>query len=285
MSARPPSDNPPPGPRRGLIGMLGQATSIIGICALVSAIVPFAGVGVVSLLSQRGSDGTWIRWSNIGETFGAINSILSGLALAALVVTFWVQYREFREQHAELAMQRASVHGAQSELFRSAEANLRKLHIELIKLSLDDEDLAAVWPANPDTPRRRHRQHLYANLIYQHHLLTLRIGEYQAEQVRSSLRHLFTSRPMRAYWRASAPHRTALLPGTQEHEFAQMVDSICQEHESAPAPNHSVSGQHAYTSNTNRPWPTLNRRTQAPMGPRRIRAPRYPVSRRRASRD
>ena len=256
----------------------GRAVILVGICALVFAIVPLAGISVASFLAQRGSDSTWSRWSNVGETFGAINSVLSGLALAALIVTFWVQYQELREQRAELAMQHQSLKDAQTELYRSAEANLRKLHLELIKMSIDDPDLAGVWPnTTPEISYRQQRQHLYANLIYQHVLLSLRISDYPIDQVHNSLRNLFSSQVMRDYWKTASTYRAALVPGSREYQFAALADEICREYERVLVSNNSIPGQRRRLQVPDRQWRLLNLRSPSRTRSARFTVTRYPA--------
>ena len=69
---------------------------------------------------------------------------MSGLAVAALVITFWLQLQELKAQRTELCQQRELLGNAQAALHRSAEADLRALHGNLTKMAIDDEDLAEV---------------------------------------------------------------------------------------------------------------------------------------------
>ena len=49
-----------------------------------------------------------------------------------------------------------------NELRRSAEADLRMLHMELIKMSIADPQLAEVWPEfTPNLSPGQNRQYLY----------------------------------------------------------------------------------------------------------------------------
>jgi hypothetical protein len=203
---------------------------------LVTAILT-AGLAIVALLSQHGSTAMWIRWSNIGQAFGALNSVVAGFALVALVVTFLAQLQEFRAQRAELAVQRESLRLAQSDLHRGTEAELRKLHVDLLKMAMNDSQLAAVWPAlKPGLSRERNRQYLYANLILQHAWLMVRISDYTEAEMQSNLRYLFTSPLMREYWQASARNRSAILvSGTDEYRFAEVADEICAEYQAVLA--------------------------------------------------
>src|SRR5947208_2696863 len=111
------------------------------------------------------------------------------------------------------------------------------LHIELIKMAMNDEQLAAVWPPFETDPSiERNRQYLYANLVYQHTWLCLRISDYTDLEVESLLRYLFTSQVMRDYWRAASNARKySLVPNTPEYTFAQRAEKICLEYEAVLA--------------------------------------------------
>jgi hypothetical protein len=200
---------------------------VIGSATLVAAIL-FAGIGIAALVGSGGTTDTWNRWSAVGQSFGLINSVFSGLAFVALVVTFWMQFRELQMQRIELYMQRDAMTKSHNELHRSAEADLRMLHVELIKMSIADPQLAEVWPEfEPGLSVERNRQYLFANLVYQHFRLALQIGDYTDDEIRSNLRYMFSSPVMRAYWAASAHTRGAIvLPETEEGRFAQLAEHI-----------------------------------------------------------
>jgi hypothetical protein len=70
---------------------------IAGTVAL-TAVTLLAGVGVAELLGQRGSPDDWSKWSDVGQTFGVVSSIFSGLALVSLMVSARVQFREMQEE-------------------------------------------------------------------------------------------------------------------------------------------------------------------------------------------
>ena len=221
----------------------------IAASALVILVILLVGLGVVTSLQGLDTPNEWAERANVGDSFGVVNALVSGLALAALIVTLWLQSRELALQRTELAMQRVSLNESRVELHRSAEASLRMLHVDLIRMSIDDPTLAAVWPPlDPGVGHEKERQYLYANLIYQHMWLSLRISDYTDEQVQNRLRYLFTSSIMREYWRAAAKARMSLIPGTAEYIFAEAADRICGEYEdllAATRATGSASGQEA----------------------------------------
>jgi len=214
---------------------------------IVTAVTILAGVGVAALLSRQGGAAEWSKWSDVGQTFGALSSIISSLALVAVIATARVQFREMRHHRNELEQQRRSLADNHRELRRAAESNHGMLHLEILRMSIEDASLAEVWPPYvPNLPAGLNRQFLYANIIYQFHWTSLRVGNYTDEQVIASLRYLFTSKLMRDYWRAAAYARTSLEPGSPEFLFAQQVDEVCREYEAVVA-SASSAAEHGTT--------------------------------------
>jgi hypothetical protein len=213
---------------RGWLAANRLAAWLVGLCIL-AVITLLAGVGVAALLARQGASADWSKWSDVGQTFGALSSIISGLTLVAVVVAA-------RAQSRELERQRHFLISNNSELQRTAEANLRTLHLEILKMSIQDPMLAEVWPEYaPGLPADLNRQYLYANVIYQFHWTSLQLGNYSDEQASSIHRYLFTSPLMRSSWHAAAPARRSLSPGSAEFVFAQKVDEICREYDAVAA--------------------------------------------------
>jgi hypothetical protein len=170
----------------------------------------FVGLAASSMIADTAPDPAWAVRANVGEAFGVLNAIFSGLALVAVVVTFWMQFTELRSQRAELALQRDSLIQTQAELHRSAEADLRHLHLDLVKMSISDPELAMVWPKVTSSPER-HRQFQYANLILQHAWLQLKTTDYSEAELQSTLRYLFSSPILREYWITTKEFRNRIL--------------------------------------------------------------------------
>jgi hypothetical protein len=203
-----------------------NAAAWTGGSVLLVATVLVVGVGLVAVLGEVAHKGTWDLWSSIGQAFGVLASVLSGLALAAVVIVFRAQQRELIQQQAELALQR-------HELRCSAEANVRMLHVHLIAMAISDPLLAAVWPSpSAAATPERHRQYLYANLILQHARQHPLLVSYTEEQFARNLRYLFASPIIREFWRSTAAAREQLLvPGTEEFTFVEHADVICAEYD------------------------------------------------------
>lgn len=206
------------------------------VVVVLTFMVLLAGVGLAALLGRQGNEGDWSRWSDVGQTFGVLSSIISGLALAALVVTSRVQFHELQESRRELERQRQLQMQSHAELQRTAEATRGQLHLEILKLAIDDPQLAEVWPPfEPGLSVKQNRQYLYANIIYEFQQTWMRVGGHGDEDVLSTMRYLFTSPIIRDYWKVAARARASLVPGTEEYVLAQKVDELWQEYEAVVA--------------------------------------------------
>lgn len=210
------------GARRGRLARFSNWLAAV-VAAILLAVL--SGVGVAAVLGNHGAAEDWSRWSDVGQTFGVLSSIISGLALVAVVTTARVQFRELQ---------------------RSAAADLSMLHLEILKMSINDPQLAEVWPAfRPDLSVESNRQFLYANIIYQFHWTSLKLNKATDEQVLGSMRYLFASSIMRKYWAAAERARTSLEPGSPEHAFARKLDEIYRDYETAVA-----AADHGYRRRT-----------------------------------
>ena len=190
-------------------------------------------VGITAVLALALGSGLQARMGELGQIFESVNAAFSGLAFVALVVTFRLQYDELRLQRAELENQHEAMDKSQSALRRSAEADIRALHMQLVKMSMDDEDLAAVWPQymGPISPVQS-KQNKYANLIIQYQRIIYEQGLFDADDIKGVMRYLFTSPFIREYWRGHvAPRELMQIGKPAEVEFDQIVDSVYQETE------------------------------------------------------
>lgn len=208
------------------------------IAASLAAVgmVLVAGLVLVALVAQTGSTDTLNRWSSAGQAFGVLTAVFSGLALAALVITFGLQLQELKAQRIELCQQRELLGEAKAALHRSAEADIRALHTNIVKMAMEDTDLAEVWPPlQPGLRPRRNRQYLYANLILQHIWLNIQIGVLTEAEMRNHLRYVFGSPIMREYWAATRTTRArTLVPDTPEFAFSRVGDEVFLELGGAP---------------------------------------------------
>jgi hypothetical protein len=188
-------------------------------------VITFVSAGVSAVLATVPSTGPGNRTGALGQILESVSAAFSGLSFIALVVV------AFRLQCAELRSRHQAMEKSQSALHRSAEADIRALHVQLIKMSLDDEDLAAVWPQyQGPVSAVRSKQNKYANLIIQHQRMLYELGVFDRDDLISMLRYLFTSPLIRGFWEGRMVARRVLttVPG-RETEFDEIVDIAYRE--------------------------------------------------------
>ncbi|MFC7483403.1 DUF6082 family protein [Luedemannella flava] len=149
-------------------------------------------------------------------------------------------------QRAELRLQRAATERASGELRRSADAGMRMLHFELLKMSIEDPALAQVWP---DATPRGGRPAPAPDDVREPGLPARRARDHVEQPDRRAdpgvLRYLFASEVMRRYWATgAAARRQTQVPGTESWRVARIGDEVCEEYghsdggtgEGAPVP-------------------------------------------------
>ncbi|MFL6116060.1 MAG: DUF6082 family protein, partial [Catenulispora sp.] len=167
----------------------------------------------------------------LGQIFESVNTVFSGLGFIALVVTFRLQYDELRLQRQELASQRHAMNRTQKQLRRSAEADIRARHVELMRMSMEDGDLAEIWPEyRSGTTAKCEKQFAYANLVVQHQRMLYNLGVFAKADVHAFFRYAFTNQIMRDFWEARMVARQiAVHHRSAEWKFDNLVDKVYKE--------------------------------------------------------
>ncbi|WP_217237396.1 DUF6082 family protein [Streptomyces sp. AC555_RSS877] len=165
----------------------------------------------------------------MGDYFGGVSAVFSGMALLLLVATLLLQQREIRMQRHELALQREELASSRDELHRSAESDLRALHIELTQMAMDDPALAEVWNDFPGVSRQTLRQNLFANLTFSHYLLVYRWGGITEEELLARAGTLFQSPAFARYWEASRSAKDVLPPDSDEGRLFRIFERAIRE--------------------------------------------------------
>src|SRR6266487_4381663 len=190
-------------PRRGTLGNTLRTVAWLAFALLFAAIVLGAGVVLAGLVVDQARPNDLRIWADLGQASGAFSAIAAVAALGAFVFTFAAQQREAREHRAELRLQRQALANSESELRCAAETGLSTFHFRLLSLSIDNANLAAVWPTTePSLPEHVNQQHLYCTLMLEGIWLNARVGRFNEADVRAAVTYLLTSPAFRSYWQA-----------------------------------------------------------------------------------
>ena len=124
----------------------------------------------------------WRRLSDVGQAYGGISAILSGLAFCGIAGSLLLQWRQVRQA------QMAAVH---------------ERHFELVRLAIEDTDLRAPGPAAPAGAEAK--QWVYFNLWVAHWAMRWDIRALGRQEARKQLATLFYDDAASRWWLACGP--------------------------------------------------------------------------------
>ncbi|MGW5738125.1 MULTISPECIES: DUF6082 family protein [Streptomyces] len=200
------------------------AAAAAGIALVGTASVIFSGWLARGAEAASGSRQTAEERSALGDYFGGVSAVFSGVALLLLVVTLLFQQRELRLQRRELSMQREELISSRTELRRSAEADMRNLHVQLTQMAMADPSLAEVWTKHEAGSDDTRRQHLFANLVFSHFALALSWGSYSEDDLVIYARDLLGNPAFLRYWNATRALKSQLPPESPEGRLFRVFD-------------------------------------------------------------
>jgi hypothetical protein len=191
--------------------------AVAPIVITVAALATVASILVPTFALAALDDPTLERWSLIGQAVAPVGVLYSGIALFAIMLTLVVQRHDLHNQRESLAV-------ALDEQRRSSEIALRSLHVDLIKIALDDQELAEVWPPlAPGVPETR-KDH-YCNLILNLQKVAFEAGTIEEVELRGALAYLMRSPDMRRFWTKVRATRAEITEGdAAEDFFTTLVD-------------------------------------------------------------
>jgi hypothetical protein len=183
---------------------------------------------VLGLLS--GDSSYWTRLGNIGQTYGAASTLISVLALTGVAGSLFFQAREAKANRDQA---------------------LRSLHLDLMKMAMEDETYARAWgPFFDNGDHQAQRQHMYVNLIIEHWRMMCEFGSMTEEHLRSVAHVVFQGEPGRRFWANGRELRMRSSGSAFERRFHQVLD---EEYRKALAEGPAVavpvrqSGEHRQT--------------------------------------
>ncbi len=162
--------------------------------------------------------------SHFGDMFGAVNALFSGLALAGVIYTIYLQRNELKLQRDELRLQR-------EEVSKMASGQIRHLHISLLTLAIEKDELSEVWTGKGNE-KPSFSQRTYANLILSHWEMMYSEGLLSPEQTKILLIKYFKrSRYFRILWEETFEFREAMasLGDKSRKDFVKYANESYQE--------------------------------------------------------
>jgi hypothetical protein len=157
---------------------------VAALAAIGLVVLSPLGLGVL----DEAGDRDWRRLSEIGQTYGAVTALLSVLALGGVVGSLVLQSRASR-------LDRELAH--------------RTIHVELMKMAIDDPTLLRIWGRwGTETPENQ-RYYAYINLFVSFWEMAYDARIRTSEELAASADGLFASELGRSFWKDRGASRVA----------------------------------------------------------------------------
>jgi hypothetical protein len=174
---------------------------LFGLAATLVLVTIVASPVLFGHLSTRTRD--WAYLSAVGQAYGGVSAILSGLALCGIAVSLVLQRQQALGDRIAATSQR---------------------HFDILRLALDDPTLAKVLA--PELATSAHvREQIFANLVLTFWYRSWRQRVINEHELRTSVARMFFSPVSRDWWARVQP---LWLEGTStriERKFTSLVQS------------------------------------------------------------
>lgn len=190
-----------------VIQRIARPASILALSLTLFVVVVLSPMALRVIGNLRGGM-DWGQLSNIGQTYGAASALLSAMALAGIGISVVLQAKEL------LAARRLST---------------RTLHIELLRMAMEDPALLQCW----GFPREgftldQSRQIGYFNLIFSHWEMLWELGDISEELMQVDAKAIFSNEIGRWYWREYGAQRDFYPANTHGKRLRQIFEDEFQ---------------------------------------------------------
>jgi hypothetical protein len=149
-----------------------------------------------------------VRISDVGQAYGGISALLSGVAAAGVAAALVVQIRQFKTSQAQ---------------------GMRIMQIDLMKMLIAEPGLRPTSPTFPGRPLEVRRRFIYTNLMLRYLELGFEIGYFSRDSVMVELREQMELEEIRSMWEGMRPRYIASATNDAQREFVDLVESAYRE--------------------------------------------------------
>lgn len=199
-------------------GSIHRSLRTVSIIALIVGgilLILISPMGLRLISTTKGVN--WARLSSIGQTYGAISAVISGVALAGIAVSLFLQARE---------------------LDLTREQMFRTYHLDLVRFSIENPPFIASWGYVPPVGSSLDdvRRVGYTNMIvsfWSTSYVTRRLDE---SELRLNFAQMFKGEVGRHYWESSRDEWRESASDRRRRKFFRIADAeYCQAIEAGPA--------------------------------------------------
>ncbi|BCJ55068.1 hypothetical protein Asp14428_65430 [Actinoplanes sp. NBRC 14428] len=155
-----------------------------------------------AFLLAGGSDREWVRLANIGQTYGAVSALLSGLALVGVVASLRIQ-----------ANQRLS-----DRLFAK-----QQRHHDMMRYVFDEPEYSQCWGPRFAPDDVDERLYFYTNIILGEWQAAYELGDLSQADVRLYAAIMFKSELPRMFWKQHGHLRRVVTRNKGTGDFSLII--------------------------------------------------------------
>lgn len=146
------------------------------------------------------------RLSEIGQAYGGVSAVFSGIAVFGVVAALRAQNRQIRISQAQ---------------------SIRTMQIELMRMLIDDPSLRPISPSfSSGTNDAQRRRNLFTNLMLKYLEMGYEIGYFPEPAIRRELTSQFLLPDVYRFWGEAREHFRIDVVNRGATEFFEIVDSV-----------------------------------------------------------
>jgi Family of unknown function (DUF6082) len=187
---------------RSPVRKAARATLVVSLAVLALGLILISPLGLKAIAVVKGLD--WVKLGNVGQAYGAISAVISGVALAGVTLSLFLQVRDFNLSRMQV---------------------MRNYHADLMRFSIENPSFISSWgfrPA-PDSDLERVRRIGFTNMIVgfwkdSYETRTLDDGE-----IHFNFSQLFQGEVGREYWVSSRRAWAEVARTRRSRRFIRIV--------------------------------------------------------------
>lgn len=183
--------------RRRCIALALGTTAVVA----AGAVAFVASPAILARMNRQLSDSELNRLGQIGEAYGGISALLSGLAVIGLLGALLLQIRQIKTSQAH---------------------SIRMMQIELMRMLIDDPSLRPPSAGAP-IPTGLRRRNIFTNLMFKYLEMGFEIGYFPDVVVKREVAAQFQREDVRRFWREN---RLAFASGVFNRSTKRFFDTV-----------------------------------------------------------
>ena len=197
---------------RRRISRLLRAISVGLLAAGGAALILASPFGLQLISTAKIAD--WPELSSIGQTYGAISALISGVALAGIATSLFLQSRELNLMREQI---------------------FRDYHFDLVRFSIENPSFISSWGYAPSVGLSLEdiRRVGYTNMIVSFWSTSYITGRLDESELRRNCSQMFQGEAGRSYWEDSRAtwhesgdnRRSKRFAGIIEEEYCKSVEA------------------------------------------------------------